>query len=57
MNGTDYSTRLKSILALNGNRSIKRLVREIPIQALIDEDFRERLIYRFGFADFRSRAV
>lgn len=39
MNGTEYSTRLKSILALNRNRSIKRLVSEIPIQALIDEEF------------------
>lgn len=39
MNGNEYSNRLKSILALNRNRSIKRLVREIPIQALIDEDF------------------
>lgn len=39
MAGNEYSKRLKSILALNRNRSIKRLVREIPIQALIDEDF------------------
>jgi hypothetical protein len=39
MNGTEYSNRLRSILALNRNRSIKRLVSEIPIQALIDEDF------------------
>ena len=39
MNGTEYSKRLKSILALNRNRSIRSLVNEIPIQALIDEDF------------------
>lgn len=39
MTGNEYSNRLKGILALNRNRPIKRLVREIPIQALIDEDF------------------
>lgn len=39
MNGTEYSKRLKSILALNRYRSIRSLVNEIPIQALIDEDF------------------
>lgn len=36
---SEYSSRIKSVLARNRNRQIKHLVREIPIQALIDEDF------------------
>ncbi len=39
MNGNEYSKRLKGVLALNRNRPIKNLTREIPIQALIDEEF------------------
>lgn len=39
MNGTTYSDRLRSILAQNRNRPINNLETEIPVQALIDEDF------------------
>jgi len=39
MHGNEYSNRLKGLVALNRNRPIKNLIREIPINALIDEDF------------------
>ena len=39
MIGNEYSNRLKGLVALNRNRPIKNLIREIPINALIDEDF------------------
>jgi hypothetical protein len=39
MVSNEYSDRIREVLALNRNRTIKNLTRQIPIQALIDEDF------------------